>query len=376
MTQGQSVTFTDHSAIGSEIELRLWDFGDGTVMPTKGNRVKYNYILPGTYVVKLCLDPINICETKVIRVDPRSKSEYQKQIEQVKGKDSDESNEKEERFFRFIGFESPSKVAIGQAIRLTDKSSPNALVWKRDWFINGEKQNYSQQYVDMVFDEPGDFEIKMCLNNQRENCVEKSIKVYAEEKDLKSVYATKEQRQEKTSGQNTIAQKTKASSSKTKDAPSNTVVRFEYEDEFICRSYSKAGFKSRFRCLEDKLWYEGEALIKLKPNTTIELLNAKAYGNSSGLADVIISTKGQQVIGRTENIQILPGYTSLEFSEMAVTLEAGETYYMHIIPQEHRGEYVKFENGIACRQFFEADKNIEIEYDNEAYILYDIKYCY
>lgn len=374
LIQGQSVTFTDHTELNEEIEIRVWDFGDGTVMPTKGNRVKYNYILPGTYTVKLCLNYSNLCTTKKITVNHRPKDGANRNVAlKDKPVNTIDNEDSKDRIFRSIGFDSPSKTSIGVPIRFTDKSSPISSVWKRDWFINDEKQNYSHPNVDMVFDKAGEYVIKMCLNNQRANCIEKRIKVFEQD-------AISEQEISLAQAEN-IPESGDGRGTKNNQDNSGELIKPTYllnpiKGEFICRSYSKAGFKAKYRCLEDKVWYDGTAMIKLKPQSDIELLNTLVYGSEVGLADVLIMSTDNKVLGKLENVQILPGHTSIELSEMGLTLRKGKSYYLVIVPMERKGKFVSFESAVACKQFYEEEDQVYIEFLQEAFILFDIKYCY
>lgn len=377
LVQGQSVTFTDNTELGEEIEIRVWDFGDGTVMPTKGNRVKYNYILPGTYEVKLCLNYSDLCTSKKITVNHKPKDELEKSVVS-KNKQAGENKESinQDNFFRSISFDSPSKTKVGIPVRCTDKSSPISSVWKRDWFINGEKQNYSHQFVDMVFDRAGEYVIKMCLNNQRANCIEKRIKVFESGAVPESEIALAESPKKKvdSASEGEKSSRSEGKISEPKQTP--PLVLNPIRDEFICRSYSKAGFKAKYRCLKDKAWYEGTATIKVQPKTNLELLNTIVYGSEVGLVDVLVLSTDNRILGRLENVQVLPGHTSIELSEMGLTLLKGKSYYLVIVPLERKGKYVTFESAVACKQFYKEEDHVSLDFLQDAFILFDIKYCY
>jgi hypothetical protein len=377
LIQGESVTFTDNTILEEEIDIRVWDFGDGTVMPTKGNRVKYNYILPGTYTVKLCLNYSDLCQSKIITVNHRPKENGNRKVavREVKP-DKTNSTDSKERIFRSIGFDSPSKTKIGMPIRFTDKSTPISSVWKRDWFINGEKQNYSHQFVDMVFDKSGEYVIKMCLNNQRANCIEKRIKVF-ENKDVSETEVILAEAKKEPVKKDNYAEALDDKNVKveTQRIPPSYLLN-PIKDEFVCRSYSKAGFKAKYRCLEEKAWYKGRATIKIIPRADMELLNTIVYGSEVGLVDVLILSSDNKVQGRLENVQILPGHTSIELSEMGLTLRKGKSYYLVIIPLERKGKFVSFESAVACKQFYAEEDHVSLDFFQDAYILFDIKYCY
>jgi len=61
----EAIVLEDVSRTEEEITNRLWDFGDGTIIPTKGTKVKYSYDRPGVYEVKLCVNLTNNCKRKL-----------------------------------------------------------------------------------------------------------------------------------------------------------------------------------------------------------------------------------------------------------------------------------------------------------------------
>lgn len=415
----QAILFTDISNIGETIKRRVWDFGDGTVIPTIGPSVKYSYSKSGAFKVKLCVNLSEKCVSKLIVVDgsdamkeirdPKlstkkkdavvasASNENKKSVTETIAKTSkkeeassaskpekiadkpNEENTEEEIVLNDIDFSAPSSCYIGIPVRLQDMSSPNEAIKYRNWYINGEAQNFHQKTVDMIFDESGNFEIKMCLNYLSKNCVTKTIKVKSREQEIIAAAEEKSNRQYSKNNLKPVVGVFNVPPDQQSPTP-----EFEPMDsttpssEFYCQSYGKAGLKSEYKCTVDKGYFNGVSSITLEPSVDMELHTAKMYGNEMGYVDIILSSEDQKQVGVLKRVQILPGQTTIELTELAMTLQAGKVYEMVVstLPQRSRIlEDLALLNSNKCVIPSYDDNNLTIDYKN-AMIMYDIKYCY
>ncbi len=393
----EAIVLEDVSKTENEIDQRLWDFGDGTIIPTKGRKVKYSYATAGVYEVKLCVNMTNNCKRKriiVTEVNENSPSIIAKQLDFddrnsglskadmsgpknfTYGKSESERNVKKDNFntpsreiesakrkvelvLQNVGFEMPETIKAGLPVRIKDQSFPDEAIRSRSWFIDGEKQFFHQRTVNYIFDLPGTYEIKMCLNKKADQCIVKNINVY----------------------QNSISEDVKVDVAVV-DKPIEKKNDIKYvpiiskpSEGFMCQSYGKAGLKSKYKCTTSKEYHYGNAIVTITPNKKLELQNAEIYGEIDGYMDVFLLDDGFVELGRIKNVQVLPGYSTIEFADLAFTLEEGKTYSVLLKPKNSEGKKIGLENASTCKVPIYQNADMTVDYQGKAFVMYDIKYC-
>jgi len=110
---------------------------------------------------------------------------------------------------------------------------------------------------------------------------------------------------------------------------------------FMCQSYGKAGLKSKYKCTTDREFYYGNAIVNILANNDLELQNAEIYGDVDGYMDVFLLDDKFVELGRIKNVQVLPGYSTIEFADLAFTLEKGKSYSILLKPKSTRKRMLK-----------------------------------
>lgn len=396
----EAIVLEDISKTDKTIDQRLWDFGDGTIIPTKGEKVKYSYDRAGVYEVKLCVNMTNNCKRKRIIVTESNEgapniiaenlSNKAKEEEFAKADFSGPKNyedepdskrkptkkdfynapsseivsvpaKKVEIVLQNIGFDIPETVQAGLPVRIKDQSFPDNAIRSRSWYIDGEKQFFHQRTVNYIFDTPGTYEIKMCLNKKADQCMIQKINVYQ-----KSVIEEEEEEEEVDVAEFVEVEKKEITYTPVVSKPSKG---------FMCQSYGKAGLKSKYKCTTNKDYHYGNAIVTVTPNKTLELQNAEIYGEIDGYMDVFLLDDGFVELGRIKNVQVLPGYSTIEFADLAFTLEKGKSYSILLKPKSSNGKKIGLENASTCQVPIYQNEDLTVNYQGKAFVMYDIKYC-
>jgi PKD repeat protein len=395
----EAIVLEDISKTEEKINKRLWDFGDGTIIPTNGNKVKYSYDRAGVYEVKMCVNLTNNCKRKRIIVSesgagvPNVIAENLERQEEedllaeanmqgpktIRGIKKEENNiQKRDNFnapsseissipertvdvvLQNVSFDLPEKVQAGLPVRIKDQSFPDEAIRSRSWYIDGEKQFFHQRTVNHIFDTPGTYEIKMCLNKKADLCMVDKINVYQQpiiedtELEVEEAVAIQEDMKPVISYIPIVSKPTKG---------------------FMCQSYGKAGLKSKYKCTTNKEFHYGNAIVTIVANKTLELQNAEIYGDSDGYMDVFLLDDEFIEIGRIKNVQVLPGYSTIEFADLAFTLEKGKSYSILLKPKGSRKKKIGLENAATCQVPIYNNEDLTVDYQGKAYVMYDIKYC-
>lgn len=383
----EAIVFEDVSKTDQKITKRFWDFGDGTIIPTKGSKVKYSYARSGVYEVKMCVNMTNNCKRKRITVSEpnlkednllakastKNKAEGKentttesvtalKSTVDSKNAPSKKRNTNSAAILQNLGFDLPTKVQAGLPVRMKDFSFPDEAINSRSWYIDGVKQYFHQRTVNYIFDSPGTFEIKMCLNKKKDQCVIKKINVYQNEVvKAEEIPVVQEVEFEKPEPEKKIEY---------------IPVVSKPSKGFMCQSYGKAGLKSKYKCTTDREYHYGNAIVNITPSLDIELQNAEIYGESDGYMDVMLLDDSFTEIGRIKNVQVLPGYSTIEFADLAFTLEKGKKYSILLKPKSTKKKKIGLENANGCKVPAYYNEDLKVEYQGTAFVMYDIKYCF
>lgn len=418
----QAILLQDVSSITDEIKRRVWDFGDGTVIPTVGNSVKYSYSKSGVYEIKLCLNFTDKCTKKKIIVNDKNELEssgvgmsderLKKKLNDKSATDSQKGNnnttrkindgkttshldskklnvesssnhsptstgdrsniEKENKSetieIHEVKMSVPRKGNVGTPIRIVDLTSPAEAVKYRNWYVNGLEQNFHQKSIDMIFDKVGTFKIKMCLNYLSKNCIEKEIVI------------TKKGRRKNPQlsapvGPLSVPYEKRSPTPEFEPLTEQSTPSVE----FLCQSYGKAGAVFDYKCVQNVEYYNGVSMLRLKPQKDMELHSAKIAGNTIGFVDVVISDIDKSEVAVLKRVQVLPGKTTVEFAELALTLKEGKQYELTIatLPQKSKKQKkLKLLNSSNCQVPQYDNKSLIIDYQDGVQLLYDIKFCY
>lgn len=337
---GKGVLFRDQSVPASAINVRVWDFGDGINMTTRGSSVQHAFAKEGNYTVKLCLNYSSKCYTKDITVTPAKTvlvATKPKKKETPKAAKPVEKPKVSKVYFSL-----PTTGKVGRPIVIEDTSIPSSAVSSRSWFVNGSNIGLTNKRLSRTFDKPGKYTVKLCVNGSSTDCHSSNIEI-AEEKKVVA-------------------------------APTKKVNTAE-EEEFLCFSTARGGMRSAQRCPSaDKKYVSTKTTVKLKPQTTMELRNATIYGSDVGYVDIVLKATDGSLTKRIKNAQVLPGRSIIELGTMAVTLEKGKMYTLDIIPPSDGS--LELEDGGSCNSQFNPHKNLEISYEGNKMVLMDIKFCF
>lgn len=329
--EGESFQLQDISAPEAAIDKRIWEFGDGTSIPTSGKFVKYAYSAPGKYNIRLCLNYTDKCETKSIVVTAKPVDKKELVVEKKK-----EEKKKEKPSIKEVKLSLPATGYVGTPIKITDESQPVEAIISRAWTINGTPFNSMQQSLDKVFEKAGIYTIKVCLNGDNSKCQSRTIEI----KDTEPI-------------------------SKPNETVSATA-------EFLCQSYARTGLRTMHRCMDaEPIFFSGTAEIVLKPSTRMELQTLKAFGSTAGSLKVELKSSDGKISESQDNTA-LPGPFTIGLSDMAVTLKPGVTYTLSVTTLGN----TKIENASHCDPKPQEDGRLDITYKNNAYTLFDLKYCY
>ena len=337
---GEKVTFRDLSEPAVAINQRIWDWGDGTTMPTRGSTAGYSFYKAGTYSVKLCLNYSSKCTTKTITVkqkkaDPLPPPPPEKKKEEVKVEPKKVEVSK-------VVISSATKTQVGKPIQISDNTYPAEAVETREWYVNGTKTNVSKKTFSKAFDKPGVYSIKLCVNG---SSLCETTKITIEDKPKPPPPVKKEE--------TTAA----------------------VEEEFFPMANSRTGLRSSQRCPEaDSKWHDGGAELTITPTVRLELLNARIYGQKVSQAAVVIKSNDGKITRKINNVQILPGPSTIEFGDFGIVLQPGTKYTITIEPMS--GETLSLENGGSCNTSFASDDRLGVSYKDKVMTLYDIKFSY
>jgi PKD repeat protein len=331
--EGESFQLQDISAPEAAIDKRIWDFGDGTSIPTNGKFVKYAYSSPGSYSIRLCLNYSDKCETKSIVVKAKPVEKKEVVVEKKK-----EDKKIEKPSIKEVKLSLPETGYVGSPIKITDESQPVDAITSRAWTINGAPFNSMQQSISKVFEKAGSYTIKICLNGDKTKCTS-----------------------------NTIVIKDTAPITKPKDNVATAA-----SEEFLCQSYARTGLRTMHRCMDaEPIFFDGTAEIVLKPSARMELQTLKAFGSTAGTIKVNLKSSDGKIDETLTNVA-LPGPFSIGLSDMAVTLKPGLTYTLSVTTLEN----TKIENASHCDPKPQEDGRLDITYKNNVYTLFDLRYCY
>lgn len=329
--EGESFQLQDISAPEAAIDKRIWEFGDGTSIPTSGKFVKYSYSSPGTYNIRLCLNYSDKCETKSITVKAKPVEKKEVVVEKKA-----EEKKVEKPAIREVKLSAPETGYVGSPIKFTDESQPVEAISSRAWTINGAPFNSMQQSISKVFEKAGTYTIKICLNGDNSKCQSTTILI----KDVENVVKP--------------------------DATASASA------EFICQSYARTGLKTMHRCMDaEPIFFSGTAELLLKPTVRMELQSLKAFGSTAGSVKVDLKSSDGK-INESLNNTVLPGPFTIGLSDMAVTLKPGVTYTLTVTTEDN----TKIENASHCSPTPQVDDRLGITYKNNVYTLFDLKYCY
>lgn len=336
---GEKMLFRDLSSPAAAVKNRVWDWGDGVTTPTKGSTFGYSYSRPGTYTVKLCLNYSSKCATKQITVKKAADPVI---VATAPPKAEAKKEEKKPEVSR-VAISGPSSSIVGKPIEIVDDSYPQSAVSSREWFINGVKENYAISKFSKTFDQPGNYTIKLCVNGDMASCESKVI---------------------------TIEKKPEP-----KPAKKEEVAAGGSYEEFFAMAASRTGLRTSQRCPEDEIkWSTGAAELTLTPTVPMELMNARIFGKKVALAKVTLKSSDGKVNKVINNVQILPGPSSVEFGDFAVVLRPGTKYVLTIEPMP--GAAMELEDGGGCNTNFAADDRLSVSYKDNVMTLYNIKFGY
>lgn len=345
---GESISFKDMSYPSEAVKNQVWDWGDGNTMAIRRGAVKYSYLNPGTYTVKLCLNYSSKCKSKKITVKEAKKAivaapavvkEEPKEVKEV---------EKPKPTVSKVTISSASKTLVGKPIEIKDETYPAEAVTSREWFINGEKSNLTNKRFSKTFEKAGTYKVKLCINGGSSLCETKTITVEEKPKPEPKPEPTKEV-------------------SKASTPPAA-------ETEFFAMDASRSGLRSSQRCPDsDVEFYTGKTEITLSPVVRMELMNARIYGQKVGLAKVTLKAMDGSITRKINNVQILPGPSTIEFGDFGIILKAGKKYMLTIEPMSS-AETVALENGGKCNTTFASDNKLEVSYKDNVMTLFDIKF--
>lgn len=337
---GESISFKDSSYPPEAVKNQVWDWGDGNTMAIKRGGVKYSYLNPGTYTVKLCLNYSSKCASKKITVKAPKKALVAPVVEKKEEKKAEVK--KEAPKVSKVVISSASKTLVGKPIEIKDETFPAEAVSSREWFINGQKSNLSNKRFSKTFDKAGTYTVKLCVNGGSANCTTKSIVV--EEKP------------------------------KPKPEPKKATTTAPAETEFFAMDASRSGLRSSQRCPENDVeFYQGAAEMTLAPTVRLELMNARIYGQKVALAKVTLVALDGSFTRKINNVQILPGPSTIEFGDLGVILQPGKKYKLTIEPMS-ASEDVSLENGGKCNTTFASDNRLGVTYKDNVMTLFDIKF--
>lgn len=396
----EPIVLEDISKTKTEITNRLWDFGDGTIIPTKGAKVKYSYAQSGVYEVKMCVNLTNNCKRKRIIIREVSKdnlasnvlkpstNQEKKNKALVQANTSSKKNSEsgnasgaqnkvsedfsiskkiktvpsnsEELIVQNVDFELPEKIQAGLPVRFKDLAYPDEAIKSRTWFIDDNKQYFHQRTINYIFDSPGTYDIKMCINNKLDLCVSKKINVYQNK-----VVVLEKPIDE-------MPKKIEVGESK---LISYIPINSKPSRGFMCELYGKAGLQAKYKCTENKSFYYGNAIVNLKTNIDMELQNAEIYGETDGYIDVLLLDENFAEIGRIINVQVLPGYSTIEFADLSFTLKKNKNYSLLLKPKPNGRRKIGLENAESCNVPTYFNEDLQIEYQGKALVIYDLKYC-
>ena len=337
---GEKVVFRDLSEPAIAVENRVWDWGDGNTMPTRGSTAGYSFYKPGTYNVKLCLNYSSNCTTKTITV---TKAKEAIVAAPVPVKEEKKPEVKEVKVSQVV-ISAASKTQVGKPIEFKDESFPAEAVKSREWYINGEKSNVSFSKFSKAFENPGNYTIKLCVNGDNSMCTSKVINV--EEKPKPTPVPVT------------------ASSSST-----------ESTDEFFAVASSRTGLRNSQRCPETEVsWHNAVSEMVLSPTVRLELMNARIFGKKVAYAKATLKSSDGSINKTINNVQILPGPSTIEFGDFGIILQPGKKYTLIVEPMP--GQEMELENGGNCNKNFAADDRLGVSYKDNIMVLYDIKFGY
>ncbi len=343
---GESISFKDMSFPAEAVKNQVWDWGDGNTMSIRRGAVKYSYLNPGTYTVKLCLNYSSDCKSKTITVKKAKESVLETPVVKKEEPKEVKVAEKPKPTVSKVSISSASKTLVGKPIEVRDETYPAEAVTSREWFINGVKSNLTNKRFSKTFDKAGTYTLKLCVNGSN-LCETKTITV--EEKPKPKVEPVKE-----------VAKATSASPSA--------------ESEFFAIDASRSGLRSSQRCPEsDVEFHTGNTEITLSPKVRMELMNARIYGQKVGLAKVTLKAADGSLTRKINNVQILPGPSTIEFGDFGIVLKSGKKYVMTIEPMSS-SETVALENGGKCNTSFASDNRLDVSYKDNVMTLFDIKF--
>jgi len=347
---GEAISFKDSSFPSEAVKNQVWDWGDGNTLAVRRGAVKYSYLNPGTYTVKLCLNYSSKCASKKITVK-KAKEEIVAAPPPPKKEEKKEEVKVKPQVSR-VAISAASKTLEGKPIEIKDESYPAEAVSSREWFINGEKSNLTNKRFSKTFEKAGSYTVKLCLNGSSSLCQTKVITVSEKPKPKpKPVVVEKKE-----------------------DKPAASSAPAVDNSEFFAMEASRSGLRSSQRCPEsDVEFYQGTAEMTLSPTVRMELMNARIYGQKVALAKVTLVALDGSFTRKINNVQILPGPSSIEFGDFGVILQAGKKYKLKIEPMSS-SEDLALENGGKCNSSFAADNRLPISYKDNVMTLFDIKF--
>lgn len=346
---GESISFKDNSFPAEAVKNQVWDWGDGNTMAVRRGAVKYSYLNPGTYTVKLCLNYSSNCASKKITVKKAAVEiiaapEPKKEVVKVE--------EKPKPTVSRVGISAASTTLEGKPIEIKDETYPAEAVVSRAWYINGEKSNLTNKRFSKTFQKAGSYTIKLCVNGSSTLCNTKVITVSEKPKPKPVV----------------VEKKVNKPTSAPASAPA------EDNSEFFAMEASRSGLRSSQRCPDSDIeFFQGASELTLSPTVRMELMNARIYGQKVALAKVTLVAMDGSFTRTINKVQILPGPSTIEFGDLGVILQAGKKYKLKIEPMSS-SEDLALENGGKCNTSFAADNRLAVSYKDNVMTLFDIKF--
>ena len=405
---GEEFELTDLSNPSAAINDRAWII-DGKTYNSK--TVKTSIDKSGTYKIKFCVNNLEHCEEKEIRI---LESPGDDRI------DNPSIN---------ISINHSGNLVVGESINFNHRSYPsNFTVTKYEWDIGGQKFNSADPNV--VFSEPGYKRIELCLYNTNgdKNCTSKSIKIEGKE----TVKPSPEDPSVDFNlpNQMHIGDNIRLQSTNTHQLASKKIVWYingrevsnnpsylyspnktgtfeftleidgkriskkvkieEKEDipittkpypypvpgeEIICSQFLTIGISSQNRCgtkVSEKEWSDA-CIVQFTPKVRCALTELRLFTNATGSVEIKISN-GQEYAEHGE-YTVNRGPSTIDLEDLYYCLEPNWTYYLTLTPiKGSGGKTPQFENSYKCGLNVANDQNLSIDYKNN-FVIYDLKYC-
>lgn len=350
VTVGQTFEIRDLSAPSNAINVRNWDFGNGSTQRQKGSSYNQMYFAAGEFTITLCLNDSNQCTSKRVMVKPRPARKEVATTTPPKPKPPVAKKPEVSK----VEFKIPSSATVGESVSFADRSQPSSAVMKRQWtFGDGTANlNTGKGTVSHIFQKAGSFTVKLCLNDDSSKCTTQSITI----KDKAPVVVAAPP----------VAPKPSTSTA--------SVGGFDMSSYDGSRT-GRVGLLSSQKCDETSFeWHTGAAYLNITPIKPLELEEAKVYADKNGTVDIILTTGDSKETGVLKNVQVNPGSSVIYLTDLAIILEPGEKYTLMIKPSAGSSD-LKLENAAKCSPKPLGSDVVGVNY-NSKFVLYDLKFYY